>query len=332
MKTMPFVSILIAVRNEERNLPRLLNSIENLAYPKENLEVIIANDESDDNSLEILNQFASSKPWINIIDLSEIESNIDFPKGKMRALALIEKQAKGDYLLFTDADIALPSTWINSMLNGFESNIGILNGITGVQNTGFWAKMQNMEWLYALYIMHLNAKWGVPTTGMGNNMAISRAAFDSVGGFSGVGFSVVEDYAIFKAVLNKGFGFKQLYNTEVLAETLSAENYLEQRRRWMKGAFSSDSYLLYLSIFQAFSVPLLFILAIYFPFICLGLIALQIGIISYIALRIRQLIAVKFNILENICFGFYISISSLVQLTYYFLGKNIIWKGRTYIK
>jgi cellulose synthase/poly-beta-1,6-N-acetylglucosamine synthase-like glycosyltransferase len=332
MKSIPFVSILIAVRNEERNLTRLLSSIENLAYPKENLEVIIANDESDDSSLEILNQFSSLKPWIHIIDLSKIESTIDFPKGKMRALALIEKHAKGEFLFFTDADIALPPTWIRGMLNGFESNTGMLNGITGVKNTSFLANMQNMEWLYALYIMYLNANWGRPTTGMGNNMAISRAAFDSVGGFSGVGFSIVEDYAIFKAVLNKGFGFKQLYNAEVLAETLPAENYLEQRRRWMKGAFSSGSYLLYLSLIQSFSVPLLLILGFYYSLICFSLIGMQIGIISYLSLRIKQLIAVKFNVLDTICFGFYISISSLVQLVYYFLGKNIIWKGRTYIK
>ncbi len=328
----PLVSILIAVRNEEKNLSRLLFHLENLDYPKDRLEVFIANDESTDNTWAVLSAFAAGKPWLQAINLEDIQVKNDFPKGKMRALAAIENQATGDYLLFTDADIALPPTWVHGMLAGFTGNVGVLNGITGVKNTGFMARMQNIEWLMALYVMHINAGWGLPSTGMGNNLGISRAAFDAVGGYNGIGFSIVEDYAIYKAILAKGFGFNHLFNTDVLAETLEAENYLEQRRRWMKGAFSSDSYLLYLMIAQAFSLPFLIIIAFFSPLWAVGLFMIQIGINSYLALKIKYKLNLKMPLLDILAFVFYISLSALVQLIYYFLGKKIIWKERTYIK
>jgi cellulose synthase/poly-beta-1,6-N-acetylglucosamine synthase-like glycosyltransferase len=331
MKTEVFVSILIAVRNEEMNLNRLLASLENLNYPKELLQVIIADDESTDLSLEILSEFAKSRSWLKVFNISEIKIEINLPKGKMRALAAIEQHAKGEYLLFTDADIALPRTWINGMLAGFGDNTGIINGITGVKNTSFLARMQNMEWLIALYIMHINAGWGFASTGMGNNMGISRKAFDAVGGFSGIGFSIVEDYAIYKAVLAKGFGFNHLFNTAVLAETLPPENYFEQRKRWMKGAFSSDSYLLYLSIGQAIFFPIFLLLAFYSPISSLILFLIQIFIITYLSIKINDRLLNKFKAFDVIWFVFYISLTSLVLLLYHFFGKNVIWKGRTYI-
>ena len=333
------VSILIAIRNEEHTLPRLLSSIANLEYPKENLQVIIANDESTDCSLEILNAFAVDKPWFKLVNLADLKISIDIPKGKMRALAAIESQATGDYLLFTDADIALPSTWVQGMLSGFSENIGVLNGVTRVKNTSFWARMQNIEWLTALYIMHINANWGVPSTGMGNNLGMSREAFDAVGGYAGIGFSIVEDYAIYKAIIAKGYGYKHMFEPAVLAETLEAENYLEQRRRWMTGAFKSDSYLLYLSLGQAAFFPLLIALLIFYPIWALAIFIVQLGVIIFLGFKINCLLftqnsheKAKISYFDLLCFVFYVSIGSMVQLLYYHLGKKIVWKGRNYIK
>jgi cellulose synthase/poly-beta-1,6-N-acetylglucosamine synthase-like glycosyltransferase len=331
MTNQPLVSILIAVRNEEKNLARLLSSLENLDYPKEKLQVIIADDESTDTSLDILADFAKEKNWLSVQNLAEIKSEITLPKGKMRALAIIQNQAFGEYVFFTDADIALPKSWIKGMLKGFSENTGIVIGISAVKKLDFISKMQNIEWLTALYVMYVNAGWGIPSTGVGNNMAISKKAFDAVGGFAGIKFSIVEDYAIYKAIIEAGFGFTHLFNSEVLAETLPPENYLEQRRRWMKGAFSSDSYLLYLSIGQALLLPICILLFFYLPIVALVLLLINFSVFIYTSLKINALISAKIKITDVLLFGFYISLGSLLQIIYYFSKRKIIWKQRTYI-
>ena len=50
-------SIIIACRNEEKNLPKLFNSLENLDYPKEKFEIIIVDDASTDKSLNLIEAF-----------------------------------------------------------------------------------------------------------------------------------------------------------------------------------------------------------------------------------------------------------------------------------
>lgn len=103
-------SIIIACRNEENTIINLLNDIQKQDYPHANIEVIIGNDHSTDSTLQQLLSFQSPHIALRIIDMPA------HVQGKKQTLQEILKQATGEYLLFTDADCRVGSSWVRSML------------------------------------------------------------------------------------------------------------------------------------------------------------------------------------------------------------------------
>ncbi len=95
------LSILIPARNEEENLPRLLDQLQVCTYP--NLEVIVLDDFSSDQTAEILQEYAQS--WTNLRFLPGKPLPTGW-LGKNWACHQLGQEAKGDFLLFLDADVA----------------------------------------------------------------------------------------------------------------------------------------------------------------------------------------------------------------------------------
>jgi len=97
----PFLSILIPARNEAHNLPHLFGLIDQINY--HNYELIVLDDHSEDNTASILEKYA--KKWDRFTYLTGKELP-EFWLGKNWACHQLAIKAKGDYLLFMDADIA----------------------------------------------------------------------------------------------------------------------------------------------------------------------------------------------------------------------------------
>jgi len=108
----PKVSIVVAVRNEERHLGAALSSLLALDYP--DLEVIVVNDRSSDRSGEILAQLAAGDTRLAQVEISELPPGW---LGKNHALWCGSQRAHGDLLLFTDADIFMEKTLLARAVN-----------------------------------------------------------------------------------------------------------------------------------------------------------------------------------------------------------------------
>ncbi|MEW6607493.1 MAG: glycosyltransferase [bacterium] len=102
-----FISIIIPVKNGEKTIKKCLDSLINLNYP--NYEIIVINDNSNDKTQEILNSYRN---------LQVIKTQGIGPSG-CRNLAA--KQAKGEYLAFSDADCLVHPKWLIELLKGFDS-------------------------------------------------------------------------------------------------------------------------------------------------------------------------------------------------------------------
>ena len=111
------VSIIVAARNEQRNIRSALQSLLDLEYP--NYELIVVDDRSEDATGEILDALAASTPRLNVI---HIDSLPDGWLGKNHALWMGSRQAAGNYLLFTDADIIMEPTVVTRAVAYFERN------------------------------------------------------------------------------------------------------------------------------------------------------------------------------------------------------------------
>ncbi|HEY0964234.1 MAG TPA: glycosyltransferase [Candidatus Paceibacterota bacterium] len=125
-KDKPYVSIMVAVFNEERFIARCLNSM--LAQTYENFEIIVANDSSTDRTAEILRAYETN-PRVRVLNL---------PKnmGKKKALAEAILEAKGSIFVFTDSDSILGVHAVERVVDIFKTqpNIGGISGHTRAYN------------------------------------------------------------------------------------------------------------------------------------------------------------------------------------------------------
>ena len=232
----PRVSILVAARNEEASLPRCLASLRALAYPPELLEILVGNDASTDRTRAVAEAaLLGYNADYEIIDITE---TLGPARGKANVLAHLARRATGSYLLITDADIAVPPTWVAGLLAHAAPGVGTVTGLTVVAGRGLLARLQRLDWLLSLALIQVGTEAGQPMTAMGNNMLVTRAAYRATGGYEALPFSVTEDFALFEAVNARGFGFRQLFEPAVRATSLPAPAWgalVRQRLRWLRG-------------------------------------------------------------------------------------------------
>ena len=118
------VSVIICAKNEADNLKTFLPSIIAQNYPE--FEIVLINDSSNDNTLEVIKHFESLHDNIKVVDVKGIEA---FWGNKKYALTLGIKVASYDYLLFTDADCKpLSKYWIKEMSAHFSNEKSIILG------------------------------------------------------------------------------------------------------------------------------------------------------------------------------------------------------------
>lgn len=131
------VSILIPVRNEERNILFLLESIAEQEY--DNYEVIILDDDSTDNTLQICEKFIEQNPKFSIV------KGLPLPAdwlGKNYACHQLAQLANGRYLLFLDADEQIDRGLINSAIHRMETNnLALLSLFTDQEMLTFGEKV-----------------------------------------------------------------------------------------------------------------------------------------------------------------------------------------------
>lgn len=84
----PFVSVVIAARNEEENLPHLLTALVNQSYPQSRYEVIIADDDSTDNTAAVIKRFSNKWPCIKRVAVSGRDQAISPKKMLSHRLSL----------------------------------------------------------------------------------------------------------------------------------------------------------------------------------------------------------------------------------------------------
>lgn len=329
-----FYSILIAVRNEVENLPFLFESLKNLEKNSQNFEILFGDDNSTDDSAELIANFTQENPQLSIF-LYQITQN-PYTKGKANVLAQLTRYAKGDIFLFTDADMEVSPSWVQSFEGYFTQNprLGIITGITIPKIQGFFSAYQAIEWVFALWVIWFFGRFKIPLTAMGNNMAIGREAYFQTGGYEKIPFSVVEDYAIFWEIIKKKWHFLQLFSRENLSFTQPIASWqllLHQRNRWMRGAMALGLGFRGLILLQFLAVHLLLFLGIFsgnsvFWWVLFGLIfgkwLLILGALFYL-----RKIKWAWGIPIYECCHFFFSVHLLL---FYFFKKNVVWKERTF--
>ncbi|MBA9077902.1 glycosyltransferase [Rufibacter quisquiliarum] len=327
----PPVSILIAARNEQEHILTCLAAIDRLAYPKDKLEVLVGDDRSQDNTRSLVEQYSLGKPYVTCVPISY---DMAGTKGKANVLAQLAKKATSEFFFITDADIEVPPQWVHTLLQRLTPTTGIVTGITTTKGHSLFERLQALDWLYNLGLMQVVADRGVSVSTMGNNMLVTREAYEQVGGFEGIPFSITEDVQLHKEITAAGFQTAHVYSPSALALSKPIGNlndFFNQRRRWMRGSVKLPWYMLLLFIFHSSYYP------VWVPFflhagwavwggVFAAKLLLQSVFVSFCCQRVHWKVQGRDLFLLEL----YLLFTSLVLIVYFFLPTKIRWKGRQY--
>ncbi|MDP2175862.1 MAG: glycosyltransferase [Bacteroidota bacterium] len=329
----PKISILIAARNEASNIKTCLGAIENLDYDKNLIEVLIGNDQSTDETQAIIEAFIQNKPWFKLVNLKSTDNTQT--KGKARVLATLGQLASGAYILVTDADIIVNPKWAKGLVSEMINNrVDMAGGTTNITADNLFEKFQQVDWLYFMGIIHVLDFFKKPITMVGNNMSFSMSAYQKVGGYETIPFSITEDYALFKALKEKGFLSSQVLNQETLVYSKPIETFvgiMKQRKRWLVGGWDLPlNYRIMLFVFSTwyFSLP---ILLLFNWQLALGLFVFKCFIQLFQILRIYQILNIRPEHWMAILFyDVYLFIMIPCTGIYFLWPSKTTWKGRKY--
>ena len=329
----PKVTIWIAARNEQDNIINCLRSIEKLNYPIEFLQVLIGNDQSTDKTKLFIEDFILNKPQFQLVDIQKV---INHQRGKANVLANLYEHASGEYFLICDADVTVNPDWVKGMITNFQKdvNIGHQVGITSIKGHSIWHHFQSIDWLHALTLLKIAADLKIPLTGLGNNSAVTRRAYEATGGYATIPFSITEDFALFHEVVKKGFGFKNTINQAVFNQTLpitTLKEFLHQRKRWMVGALQCPWWIVLLLFLQALFLPILLCIGVFFSWKFAGILWLIKWVNQTITVLPTIIKLKEFHLLKYLfLYEFYANWWQMTMIFFYYSPVKVNWKGRIY--
>lgn len=233
---LPTVSVLIPARNEAENLPACLDSLLQLDYPVDKLEILIGDDQSTDLTATIVKAYEQQYEHLH---LHGIEPDYHDLVARSNVLAQLVQKSHHDKLVFLDADMQVDSCWLREMVAPTVHGYRVVSGYTEVEAKSWLAQLQKFDWVNVIMLLKVGADIYKPGTALGNNMLVNRKAYKSVGGYEQIGPTFTEDNDLTLAMVKKGFLLFQLV-VPGGARTLPMSGWkdlYEQRNRWMQGAF-----------------------------------------------------------------------------------------------
>lgn len=278
-KEKPFVSVIIAARNEEKHLPQLLECLLAQTYP--HYEIIIADDRSSDATPAILARVSGENPRLRVITIKETLP--DMPP-KKNALQQAIRVARGEILCFTDADCLPPQEWLATLVACFEPSVGVVAGYSPYLSQ----RTVSRDGLLSFFIAYEEfraAVWSAGSIGIGKgwlctgrNFAYRKTVFEEVGGFEKIKRSISGDDDLFLLLVRRTTSWQIRYvsapeNHVPTFPPSTFREFVEQRKRHFSAAkffplsmklffalyHGSNLFLLSAMIFSLFRMEYLFV-------------------------------------------------------------------------
>ncbi len=232
---MPFVSIVVPARNEEKHIERCLTSLLSQDYP--NFEVIAIDDNSTDRTLKIMNEIKNNEK--NNLTNNQAEKlkilHVKGKPGKWTGKTWASQQgymeSTGSFLLFTDADTNYAKKDVISSTICYmkKENIDVLTGIsTSEKPSNFWSKITLPAWnlvspLFGIHTGDVNNPKSKIAYLMGSFFLIKKEVFAKVGAFEQVCNAIQEDKALGVIIKRKGYRIR-LVRLKEMVYTLWADD------------------------------------------------------------------------------------------------------------
>lgn len=334
------VSILIPARNEEDVIESTIKSIINQSY--QNYELIILDDNSSDSTKSIIKKQAKANPKIELIN------GLSLPAGwlgKNWACHQLSEKAKGEYILFIDADTNLDKFILeDSVIALQKEKIDLLSLVPGrdTKLIADHAMKKIISWFIVCWLpmklaINLNAPFLSAT--FGQFMLFKKSSFDGIGGFEAIKDNPVDDFQLGRNIKKNMFKW-MLYDAAFRITTRTYNTNKDLISGYSKNIFPAVGYSI--SIFLIiFLILISFVLGSTIPIIlyALGILQNQQLILLCISLLILlfiswEIVTIRFKYSIFTPFSFPLLISLILLLATRSFIDNIFysstWKGRSY--
>jgi chlorobactene glucosyltransferase len=220
--TLPFVfpkvSILVPARDEQKNIKACILSLLAQDYPS--FEVLALDDQSNDLTLSILEQIASSHPGLKVLAGRPLPEGW---MGKSWACAQLSRQASGDLLFFTDADTHHQPLMLRTIVTALlGEGADLLTGFPR-QEVHSWGErllVPFFSWVSFCFTplgLAYRLRLPVLSNAVGQMMLFRRPAYDRIGGHERVGSSIIEDLLLARRIKAAGLRWRVLHGTDLVA-------------------------------------------------------------------------------------------------------------------
>lgn len=336
---MPSASILVPARNEERVIERCVRSLLAQDYP--DMEVIVLDDGSEDDTGKILAELARENPRLRVLQGEPLPPGW---AGKNWACHQLAAHAFGDWLMFADADtVHRPESLAAAVAFAERESIGLLSGVPRQQLGTFWER--NIVPMVAFqYFAHLPNRWITSnadprfSAANGQMLLFSRDAYRAIGGHERVRSELVEDIRLGR--ITKQAGIRTALATAT--ETVECRMYTslgEIVRGFSKNLFPAldrsipGAIIFILFMLLLYAAPLFFTIAgalrgdfsaagFQLPLVCL-----------LMGMSMRGMMAIRFRlgpaqIFHHSLSALMLAAIAMNSIRWTYIGSQ--WKGRTY--
>lgn len=251
------VTIIVAARNEEPHIARLIESLLGQNIPKHLLSIIIIDDQSTDDTNRIAQQYASEQLRV----LSTTGRG-----GKKAAVALGVTHARTDIIVCTDADCVAPPNWLRLMVSFYEINKPqfLAGPIVYKTNRSLIQRFQYLDGIGNMGLTAAGIHHQKYYLANGANMLFEKAAFDAVGGYANDAVASGDDMMLVQKIAAAdpdNVSFLKSSQAAVQTEPVqSISELLMQRKRWAsKSKHYADKGIIWVQAYVLLVVVALFI-------------------------------------------------------------------------
>jgi len=324
------ISVIICAKNEAENLTTNIPFFLQQHY--KTYELVLINDSSSDDTLDVMNAFKKLHDNIKVVDVKPIEK---FWGNKKYALTLGIKAASYDFLLFTDADCKpLSKQWISEMSSHFTNDKSIVIGFGAYKKIkgSFLNLLIRFETFMTAIQYFSYANIGLPYMAVGRNLAYKKELFFQANGFTNhMNITSGDDDLFVNQVANKT-NLAICISEESFTESNPKTNFkswiLQKRRHITTARHYKPEHKFLLTLFYVSQILFWVLPCILLSFlfqwkIVIGLIALRL-IVQYINL---YLASKKLNVTDLILFLPFLEIF-LILFQFFIFIKNLSSKPK----
>ncbi len=192
----PKLSVVIPACNEGDTLEQALTTLLQQDYP--NLEVVLVNDRSTDNTSSVVDHIAAKDSRINPVHIDHLP---DGWLGKVHALHVATQKTSGDWILFADADVHFqPNVLRKTIALCLEQQLDHLTVAPEVYSQSFWLDVTLAAFALTFFTSLKVAEIGKPGSdkfaGIGAFNLVRKSVFDQTEGFSWLRMEVADDLGL----------------------------------------------------------------------------------------------------------------------------------------